>query len=197
MLVQSRSSKGRFAFIWELRRLWKPPQHPSKGRNPVQIDRPAVLRRAKARCWVTWTRSCPSDLKLTLPCLTLISFTRPFNKRQWRQQRGEMSLTVNPSNCAHSHYVHATGVQKTHRNPENPQIAIWIWIELSLDSFNVIPLSLICNFPWLEIYRQDESKEKQFIWWPDITVYGHSSNLHNRCCQEKIHGCKVSRFAND
>ncbi len=115
MLVQSRSNKGRFAFIWELMRLWKPPQHPFKGRNPVQIDRPAVLRRAKARCWVTWTRSSPSDLKLTLPCLILISSTRPFNKRQLRQQRGEMSLTVNPSSCTRPRYSHVTGAQKTHR----------------------------------------------------------------------------------
>lgn len=146
MLVQSRSSKGRLAFICELRRLWKPPQHPSKGRNPVQIDRPAVLRRAKARCWVTWTRSCPSDLKLTLPCLTLISFSRPFNKRQWRLQRREMSLTVNLSSCAHPRCSHATGAQKTHR-----LLSRWF----SLDSFNAVPMRnvfcLVCNYSWLEI----------------------------------------------
>lgn len=138
MVVQNRSSKGRFAFIWELRRLWKLPQHPFKGRKPVQIAKAAVLRRAKTRCWVTWTRSCPSDLKLTLPCPTLTSSTRPFNRRQWRQPRGEMSLSVNPSSCAHLHYSHATGVQKTHR-------LLFSWVELILvawwtfeDFFNIV-----------------------------------------------------------
>lgn len=138
MVAQNRSSKGRFAFIWEPRRLWKLPQHPFKGMKPVQIARPAVLRRAKTRCWVTWTRSCPSDLKRTPPCLTLTSSTRPFNRRQWRQRRGEMSLSVNPSSCAHLHYSLATGVRKTHRSP-------FSWVELILvawwtfeDSFNII-----------------------------------------------------------
>jgi len=115
-VAQNRSRKGRFAFIWEPRRLWKLPQHPFKGMKPVQIARPAVLRRAKARSWVTWTRSCPSGLKLTPPCLTLTSSTRPFNRRQRRQQRGETWLSVNPSGCAHLPYSLATGVQKTHRS---------------------------------------------------------------------------------
>ncbi|XP_026084978.1 protein FAM161B-like [Carassius auratus] len=49
-------------------------------RQEPSLERPTVLRRAKARCWVSWKRSCPSDLKRTLPCLT----SRPFSTRQWK-----------------------------------------------------------------------------------------------------------------